>query len=256
MIRPPSFPLFNRLRIPELEDQGWFPAILRNYQTDFLGIAAKLIKLYEPLIPVLGRNASAKCAICDLCSGNGAAAIYATAGARKAGAKLILTDKFPNTNFQDYVQLNSVEYSKISVDILHDRLPKAETYTMFNGLHHFNERQIEQVITKIKAQNGDALFIEPLQPNFAVLLKVMIATTLGALLFIPFIRPFRWYHFVFTYLIPIGIIATMWDGIASVINAYSQGQLLKIASELEKKGIEARFEVYRGKFATLFILRS
>ena len=49
----------------------------------------------------------------------------------------------------------------------------------------------------------------------------------------PFIRPFKFWRIVFTYLIPIVPLFVLWDGLVSVLRTYSGEEIKKMASEID-----------------------
>jgi hypothetical protein len=71
-------------------------------------------------------------------------------------------------------------------------------------------------------------------------------TTIGVLLFSPFIKPFSWQRLFFTYIIPINIITISFDGIISVLKSRSFNAYKKLYSGVNninvlnlKKGISS-----------------
>jgi hypothetical protein len=48
----------------------------------------------------------------------------------------------------------------------------------------------------------------------------------------PFIRPFRWSRLLYTYLLPIVPLCTLWDGIVSCLRVYEPSELQGLISEL------------------------
>ena len=41
-----------RIHLFELEDQAWFPAVVRNYATDYLQYIQRRLKLHTPIVPL------------------------------------------------------------------------------------------------------------------------------------------------------------------------------------------------------------
>jgi hypothetical protein len=56
--------------------------------------------------------------------------------------------------------------------------------------------------------------------------------TIGMLLVTPFIRPRRWSRFIFTYLIPVVPLCTLWDGLVSCLRAYEPDELKGLVDSL------------------------
>lgn len=237
----------------ELEDHSWFPDSLRAYQTDFLGGIAKLIGLYSPAKVFLSGKVKSGDHLVDLASGSGIPAILAT---RDLGVSLTLTDKFPNAKNAKFIAESfSAEYLFESIDIIESAIPPGDVYTMFNSLHHFSKENLIILLKKIEANNADAYFFEPIIPTFLTFLKVGLSTLILPFFMTPFIKPFRWDRLVFTYLFPIGILATFWDGMISVRKSYSLKELENMKTEFQNIGIKISVGQLDGSFANLTYLR-
>ncbi len=210
-----------RLHLFEFEDQVWFPKILRDYQTGYIGFLASKANLYREVPALLDKlNASR---VIDLASGAGTPAITATEAIRQRGGSLLLTDKFPNVSTGASVgSFKAVAYRKDPLDVLEHPLPSGDAYTMFNAFHHFTDDEQLAILHKARAAGGQILVLEPLHRDFVTFIKVMISTTIGPVLLSPFIRPFTWSRMLFTYLLPIGILVTLWDGLVSVMRSFSK----------------------------------
>ena len=199
---------------------------LREYQMAFLSCLDRVTKLYEPVNEVIARLEPKK--IVDMATGSGESALKATEDVRKMGVEIVLTDKYPHGHLQ--------EFSIQEIDVLSDELPEANLYTMFNAFHHFDESQRLEIASKATENKSAFLVIEPLRPRISVFIKVLIATFLGPLLLALFIRPFSWKWIIFTYIIPIGILVTAWDGMASVIKSLSEDEWQSLTTELMAHG--------------------
>lgn len=237
----------------ELEDHSWFPDSLRAYQTDFLGGIAKLIGLYKPAAIFLSGKVKAADRIVDLASGSGIPAILAT---RNMDVDLILTDKFPNAKNADFINKSfNADYMTDSIDVIENEIPRGAVYIMFNSLHHFSKENLIIILKKIQTHNADAYFFEPIMPTLSTFLKVAFSTLLLPFFIVPFIKPFRWDRLVFTYLFPIGILATFWDGMISVRKSYSIQELEEMKTAFQNLGINISVGKLTGSFANLTYLR-
>lgn len=236
----------------ELEDHSWFPDSLRAYQTDFLGGIAKLIGLYKPATAFLSGKVTAADSIVDLASGSGIPAILAT---QNLGISLTLTDKFPNAKNADFINKSfNADYLTESLDVIENEIPVGDICTMFNSLHHFSKESLIILLKKIKANNAEAYFFEPIMPTPITFLKVAFSTLILPFFIVPFIKPFRWDRLVFTYLFPIGILATFWDGMISVHKSYSTEELEKMKTEFQNFGLNISVGTLNGSFANLTYL--
>jgi hypothetical protein len=227
-----------RLHLFEFEDQAWFPQILRDYQTGFLGFMSAHAGLYRNA--PRGLALAGASSIADLASGNGDAAVHATSALRAAGCKLYLCDKFPSLGLTSrHAQAEGVHYIAQSVDVVNDSLPEAEAYTMFNAFHHFTEAEKYRIL------------YEPLQRNMATFLKVLLATTLGLVLITPFIRPLRLNRIVLTYFLPVGIFVTCWDGLVSVLRAPSRQALSRLKASAASQELTLEHQKLPSKFTSI-----
>ena len=237
----------------ELEDHSWFPDSLRTYQTDFLGGIAKLIGLYKPAAVFLSGKVKAGDRIVDLASGSGIPAILST---KNLDVSLILTDKFPNAKNANFINKSfNADYITDSIDVIENEIPRGEIYTIFNSLHHFSKENLIILLKKIKANNAKAYFFEPIMPTPLTFIKVALSTLILPFFIIPFIKPFRWDRLVFTYLFPIGVLATFWDGMISVRKSYSIRELEKMKTDFQNLGINISVGKLSGSFANLTYLR-
>lgn len=239
----------HRNRSLELEDQYWFPTSLRAYQTDFLGAIAKLLGLYNPAKKFLAQRIGPNNALVDLASGSGIPALIT---APKTGVSLTLCDKFPNLKNIKFVNRETKgTYLSASIDIINDDLPKGSAYVMFNSLHHFSQAEIISILQKIKSNKAHAYFFEPITPQALTYLKVGFATLLLPFFTAPFTKPFRWDRLIFTYLIPIGVLATFWDGMVSVQKSLSIEKLQSLKAACAENELDISVGVLHGRFTKL-----
>ena len=90
----------SRLHLFELEDQRWFPSLIRNAGTDFLRFLAETSDMFSAVMPKL-RHAIEKSGsqeMLDLYSGGGGPLVRSRDQMAKAGCevKVTLTDMHPN----------------------------------------------------------------------------------------------------------------------------------------------------------------
>jgi hypothetical protein len=103
-----------------------------------------------------------------------------------------------------------------------------KTYTMFNAFHHFNEEDQNTIVSKIINANSKAYIVEILEPTIFTAIKVLFATSVGVLLFTPFVKPFSIGRLFFTYVIPMNVFTITYDGILSTIKSKSKSTYQKI----------------------------
>lgn len=218
-------------RPPELEDQNWFPNWLRAYQMAFLSTLDRIMRLYHPIGALL-KDIDPK-TIIDLASGSGESAMNATASLRQAGTTVRLTDKFPS---ERAAKARKGLYRIEELDVLTSEFPEANLYLMFNAFHHFDREERELIAKKACHNQGQLLIVEPLRPKASVFFNVFLATFIGPFLLAPFMRPFSFKWLLLTYLIPLGVIATCWDGLASVVKSLNQKEWDDLEAEMTSIG--------------------
>lgn len=208
----------------EMEDYSWFPPVLRNFQTGFIGFIVTRFNVYVAFIHHLKKMSLPVQPMVDLCSGSGEPAI-SIFRKNNCFSSLTLSDKYPNS-----LQLgdDTISYEKQSIDVLELEFKSGIYYTMFNAFHHFEEEEKLKIAQKIHESGSAAFFVEILEPGVICFLKVLLTTTIGNLVLTPFILPFSVKRLFFTYILPVNILTITFDGIVSVFKSRSVKQYQKL----------------------------
>jgi hypothetical protein len=201
--------------VKELEDYPWFPPLLRNFQTEFIGFLVARFNAYGAFINYLNSLSIPEKQMVDLCSGSGEPAISIFQKTNSFN-RLILTDKYPNPS--SYPGKN-ITYLPGNMDVLEMKFEPGTCYTMFNSFHHFDTRNKLKIIYRMQNRKARGFFVEILQPTVGCFLKILLLTTLGTILFTPFVRPFSFKRLFFTYIIPVNVLTITYDGIVSVFKS-------------------------------------
>jgi hypothetical protein len=224
-----------RLHLIEIHEQSWFPSGLREGVTDLLQFILNLTHYHRAARPLLSaaltRTGTSR--IVDLCSGAGGPwpALMQEMRSQRT-VSLCLTDKFPNIVSFKKVQTSlgpdvglvsqSVDAECVPGDLLGLR-------TLFNSFHHFPAQHAESVLTDaIGKGQGVAIFEVAQRRYLAIAATIFMA--FGTFLFVPFIRPFRFSLFAWTYLIPLLPFVMWFDGIVSCLRSHSVAELRELAS--------------------------
>jgi hypothetical protein len=225
----------------EFEDLDWFPDTIRESMTDYLRYLITTLNFYQPIIPLIlqGLKQTNSDQIVDLCSGGGGAIEQIQTNMEQqsdAEIKITLTDKFPNKNAFKFISVKTkgnISFSDTSVDAADVPVTLNGFRTIFSGFHHFNHQFAKSVLKNaVDARCGIGIFDGGNKNIFAVF-AVLIFHPILFFVFTPFFKPFRFSRLLFTYLIPIIPICTVWDGVISIIRLYKPGELLKIAHEVD-----------------------
>ena len=233
-----------RLHLIEIEDQDWCPPTIRNTATDYLQFVLSKAKPYEPVVPVLEcalKRAGSR-QVLDLCSGGAGPWFWLQHALKDRGLKVsvCLTDKFPNPGAlaqSGRHPSDGIDYHPCSIDAT--RVPKELPgfRTMFTAFHHFRPAEARAVLADaVRQRRGIAIF-EGSERSVLGLLSMLLAPFM-VLVMIPFVRPFRWSRLLWTYLIPLVPLVTLFDGLVSCLRTYSVPELRQFAAELGAQDYE------------------
>jgi hypothetical protein len=78
---------------------------------------------------------------------------------------------------------------------------------------------------------GADRIVEYTERNFWIWGLPLLLTPLFAMLMMPFVRPFKASHLLWTYLFPMVPLVSAWDGVVSCLRTYSPSELLALAAE-------------------------
>lgn len=220
-----------RLHLFELEDQPWFPAVIRDAGTAYLRFAVGLSGQARNLVPKLREtlDRAGTNRIVDLCSG-GAGPLPAVADAlaeENLDARITLTDYYPNVEGFEHlrrVSAGTIDFEAAPVDARKVPPHLVGVRTMFSALHHFKPTDARAILqSAVDAGQPFAAFEIVNRHPFTLLMMIFVAVPV--MISVPFLRPFRWSWLLFTYIIPIIPLFVMWDGLVSCLRVYSKAEL-------------------------------
>lgn len=203
-----------RLHLFEIEDQPWWPRILRDYATDFLQFVLHVGDNYAHAAPLMEAEMEAygERRIVDLCSGGGGPWKRLLPGLRASGpVDLRLTDLYPNANGTRRLAKMGARYHRESVDARSVPSSLRGLRTIFSGFHHFRPKRLD-TCWRMRSRRVPIAVFEITQRRLRALLMILFSPFL-VLVSTPFIRPFRLTRLLFTYLIPIVPLFILWDGV-------------------------------------------
>lgn len=216
-----------RLHLFEIHDFPWCPASLRDALTDFLGFALRLGRSYAPIVPLLRDAASRVGAarIVDLCSGAGGP--WPTLQPA-VGLPVLLTDKYPNRT----AALGPIPFHPVPVDARAVPAALEGFRTLFTSFHHFRPDEARAILADaVRRRQGIAVFEVARRAPLDIALIAL--TWLAVLAATPFVRPFRWSRFMWTYLPPVLPLMGTFDGVVSCLRAYTPAELLDLSRGLD-----------------------
>lgn len=230
----------------ELEDQKWFPPLLRRMQLEYIGWLVGFLRVYQPLLPLLeqlGRNQNR---IHDLCSGSGGPAIWLSGHLKNPWT---LSDVYPASPQHLGDQ---IFYLQDSVDVLSLKTDPEVIYTMFNAFHHFTNEQQGQILRKLS--HSRFVIAEILKPSPVDFIKIFCTTTLLQVLCAPFIKPFSFRRLIYTWILPINLITVTWDGLVSVLRSLPESRYRSFVELLKREGIDIHWKKMGPFWARVYVL--
>lgn len=225
----------------EFEDLSWFPAVIRDGGTDYLRYLLTAGNIYKPVTAFIieGLEKTKAEQLIDLCSGGGGAIAQVQQNIKEQNGqdvRIILTDKFPNKNTFEFLRQRShgkINYTGDNIDATNVPLSLKGFRTIFSGIHHFDKHTVKLVIKDaVDAKEGIGIF-DGGDKNILVIIGIILLHPVAMLLFTPFFKPFRWSRLLFTYIIPLIPLYTIWDGVVSIIRLYRPAELLQLAKEVD-----------------------
>jgi hypothetical protein len=232
-----------RLQLIEIHDQEWCPRAIRDAVTDYLQFVIAKMKGYAPVVPVLAAalQRTATRQVLDLCSGAGGPWFWLQPVLAKRGldVSVCLTDKYPNPDALGAPSdLNLghqvIRYLPEPVDVTGVPDELAGFRTLFSAFHHFRPEQARAILSDaMRKHQGIAVFEGTYHSAPAMFLMLLVP--LMVLLVTPFIRPFRWSRLLWTYLVPVVPLVSLFDGLVSCLRTYSVPELRALTEGLDTR---------------------
>lgn len=228
----------------ELHDLEGCPTGVRDAMTDFMSWFAIAFRVFRPVVAPLSSavRESGASRIVDLCAGGGGPSLAIARECRRASLPLppiVLTDKYPNVPAYRAAAAASdgaISYIEESVDATSVPSSLRGFRTMYVSFHHFAPDAARSIL-RDAVRNGDGIGIfEYTERNFLVWGLPLLLTPLFTMLATPFVRPFRWGRLLWTYVVPLVPLISLWDGFVSCLRTYSVDELLQLAHEVDAAG--------------------
>jgi hypothetical protein len=241
------------LHLIEIHDQDWCPRAVRNALTDYLQFTIAATKPYAAMVPILATALQRTGAqqVLDLCSGAAGPWLWLhpVLAERGVNVSVWLTDKFPNMEaFGRSSRLTdqAITYHPQPVDATRVPDELAGFRTMFTAFHHFRPEPACAVLADaVRQRQGIAVFEATQRSALALVLTLLVP--LMVLFMTPFIRPFHWSRLLWTYLIPLLPIVTLFDGLVSCLRTYSVQELRDLTARLDTTDYHWEIGTVKGK---------
>lgn len=230
-----------KLRLFEFEDQKWFPNTLRESMTDYLRYFLTFTNFYKPVTPLLSHclaHHNERTCI-DLCSGGGGAIEAVVKNLKEEtnlDVRFVLTDMFPNLTAFEFLKQrirDRVDYVAISVDASSVPYELKGVRTIYSAIHHFTPAQVKSVLQDAANARAPIAIFDGGDRSVFLILGMLLFHPIAFFLFTPFFRPLKLSRIIFTYLLPLVPLCTIWDGVVSILRLYQPRELLEIAQDVK-----------------------
>ena len=238
-----------RRQLFEFQDFAWFPAAWRDTITDWLReVVVVGGRVYEPAVPLIARllTSAETNKIVDLCSGgsgpwehlkNDVDGLRSTDGDDPVA--LTLTDLYPNIKaFQAAVrQLGpKVEFQATPVDARRVPAELDGVRTMFSAFHHLPPTVARAVLADAASSRQAIAIFDFTRESVWSMRGLVWWVPLSMVRLVHTWRPRKVSQLIFTYVIPITLIASTWDAIASNLRMYLVEDLGAMTADLGGEG--------------------
>lgn len=221
-----------RVQLFELEDQPWFPQVIRSGMTDFLAFMANLSGApYRPFVKRLrvAMERMGEKRLVDLCSGGGGPLPTLVALLRDEGyeARGLLTDLYPDRlRFEEIRRQHPEVIDFVAEPVDATAMPPiARGFRLIcNAFHHFAPAQARRILADTVAQGQGIAILEVAERSIRAVFTMLLPALL-MMVVIPFLRPFRASRFLLSTVLPVIPLCLLWDAGVSCLRVYSPDEL-------------------------------
>jgi hypothetical protein len=228
-----------RFHLFEFTDLAWAPDFLKFHIAEIIEQidqnAPTLDVAIDKFEIVLAKQGKKN--ITELCAGSGRTLIRYLKSAFADGRlnKLKITDYFPQV--EEYRQLaqkyHYVDVVSTPVDARQVPANLDGARVIVRGFHHFRPDDAKAILkSAYDKREVFAAFETPERSAHWILFISLIPSFILALIMTARIRPFRWHHLLFGYLIPIVPLMFCWDNVVSGLRAYSPEELKEMVADM------------------------
>jgi len=126
-----------------------------------------------------------------------------------------------------------ITYLEFPVDVFDVPAELRGLRTLFSAVHHFRPLEVKTILEQAVKQRAPVAVFDGGEKNLLAILGILIIHPVAFLLCTPFFKPFTFSRVIFTYLVPLIPLYTIWDGIVSILRMYRPDDLMKIVAALQ-----------------------
>jgi len=237
-----SLPTVRRRHLFELNDSRWAPLALRETIVEALSRALAWGRILQGLVEPFGDFVTSTGAteVLDLCSGAGGPAAILAAELARAGVtppRFLMTDLQPHPEVWARVRdahPGIVDFVAEPVDAT--RIPvglgEGRARVIINALHHFRP-ELAGAIVRGACEGSPGVFIAEGFERNPLRFASFAPAGIPALFANPLLAPRRRLQkALLTWLTPIALLASIWDGLVSTMRVYREDELRAMVAPL------------------------
>lgn len=224
----------NRHNWKEIHETEWCPEFFRDALTDFLSFFIRISAIYRTAIRrILPRKPTV---FIDLCSGRGQYAecfqIFLRRHAPGIRCSILLTDRFPHRNGFSSGELE-IRYHPEGITA-EEAIRKFDgTFLMFSALHHFPPEELKEMLRTAAKEGKTLAFFDYCTPFPLLQYPFLLLMTIPLVwICTPFLRPWSFRRFLWTYPLPVIPLLVLIDGVISRLKAYTREELNALCKEI------------------------
>ena len=212
--------------------------MIREGMMDYLRHMIGWTDFYQPCAPIIKEVllSSRSNRLVELCAGGGGGItkMLQYLATMECHPSVMLTDLYPNKNRWTELENQSSQISFYPEPINALNVPEDcnGVRTMFSALHHFKPPQVRALLADAMSKNESVAFFDAGTTSVLNIFGVVLLEPITFLLLTPFFKPFRWSRLFYTYMIPLIILCTIWDGSISVLRFYTKRELEDVVTGL------------------------
>ena len=234
----------------EFIDLPWYPAALRDLQTDALQRMTG--QAFAEVAPVIAETLrfTGTSQIVDLCSGGGGPwrTLRSLVDVDGTPVRVTLTDRYPNlprfSSMRDESE-GQIDFRSDPVDAQAVPADLVGMRTMFSAFHHLWP---DEAIAVLRSARDDRVAVgifdvgsaradaKSLFQTLAFFAAAPILFLLTYFVITPRLGRLTWQRIVFTYLVPVVPLVTCWDFLVTALRAYTREEMEAMVSRLQHAG--------------------
>lgn len=230
-----------RLQLFEFNDSPWAPKVLRDTIVEALSRTLEWGRMLDGLVDPLGRCLDAAQAreVLDLCAGAGGPASVLARAMAESGREVhfLLTDLFPQpAAWQPLVDAQptrlAFEPTPVDATAIPPPLGAGRARVIINALHHFPPA-VARAVLRGACEGAPAVFVSEGLVRNPLSFAAMAPVGLAGLFATPALaKDRRLSRALVTWLTPLALGASIWDGTVSTFRCYLPSELEAMVADL------------------------